>query len=126
MMPDAVAWARPWAATRAAARRIMRAGAWYPVLQQPHTDRVLLDVHDRPVAVPSRLVEFRQDRPSRFTVVYRARNEGSPVDGTDQDLGRQYAVCPGCGHRIRLHAEPFALRCDACSFFGEVAWGETG
>lgn len=122
-----VAWARPWAITAPLARKAMRAGAWYPVLQTDRPDgSLILMLRHRAVRVPSSLVELRRDRPHRFTVVRRGAKEGNPAAGTRRDLGRTYAVCPASGHRVRLHGPEVHVKCPGCGYRGEVAWHETG
>jgi len=122
-----VAWARPWAITAPLARKAMRAGAWYPVLEADRPDgSLILMLRHRAVRVPSNLVELRRDRPHRFTVVRRGRQEGNPAAGTRRDLGRTYGVCPASGHRVRLHGLETSVECPGCGYRGEVAWHETG
>jgi len=87
---------------------------------------VVVQVKDRRVAVPKRLLEIRAKQPTRFTVVYLARNQPNPAEGTARYLGRKYAVCPVCGVRVRLGGEPERLQCAECGHTGEVAWWETG
>ena len=96
-MPDAIAWARPWATAKPFSRPMPRAGAWYPVIAENGATRVVLLIGDRKVAIQRHLLEFREERPTRFTVVTRARGEPNPAQGTPNDLGRTYGVCPSCG-----------------------------
>jgi hypothetical protein len=130
--PDAlphrpVAWARPWATTALPARKVLRAGAWYPVIERDCPDgSVVLVMRHRAVRVPSRLLEVRRDRPHRFTVVNLGMNERTPASGTRRDLGRRYAVCPASGHRIPLRGNPTHVECPRCGYRGEVGWSETG
>lgn len=87
---------------------------------------MVVQVKERRVAVPKRLLEIRAKRPTRFTVVYLARNQPNPAEGTARYLGRKYAVCPVCGVRVRVAGEPERLQCAECGHTGEVAWWETG
>lgn len=66
------------------------------------------------------------DQPTRFTVVYRSREEPNPAEGSADDLGPQYAVCPSCGTRLPIFNEPTMLVCGTCSHRGQVAYWETG
>ncbi len=125
-MPKAIAWARPWAVARPLTAPMLRCGAWYPVIAGDHAGVVRLAVRHHTVQVPARLLEVRHDRPARFTVVFRGRQERNPASGTRRDVGRRYAVCPASGHRIPLRGEPDTLTCDRCGYRGPVAWGETG
>lgn len=125
--PRPVAWARPWSITAPLARKALRAGAWYPVVEDRRADgSIILVMRHRNVRVPARLVELRRDRPHRFTVVRTTSRSPNPVCGTPRDLGRKYAVCPASGHRIRLVGEPTHLECPGCGYRGEVGWHETG
>jgi hypothetical protein len=120
-------WARPWAITATFARKAMRAGAWYPVLERDRPDgTVILVIRHRNVRVPERLLELRDDRPTQFTVVYQGRHQPNPAAGTQRDLGRTYAVCPASGHRVRVHGGESRVECPGCGYRGTVAWHETG
>ncbi|MBI1723317.1 MAG: hypothetical protein HYR48_05355 [Gemmatimonadetes bacterium] len=105
---------------------MMRAGAWYPVVADNGEARVVLRIGERRVAVPRRLLEFRDSRPIRFTVVNRTPDDPNPARGTPADLGRTYGVCPACGSRLALYGAPPVATCRACGHRGEVAWWETG
>lgn len=119
-------WARIWvAAPPIDADPMPRQGAWYPVLTLGAT-RVVLDVNGERVAVPTDLLEIRNQRPERFTVVYRPLNGANPARGTRGDLGRVYGVCPISGTRVRLIGHPRETKCPSCGFRGEIAWWETG
>ncbi len=118
------AWARLWAI--AGAPRL-RSGAWYPVKNSGgESGRVAVEVAGSTVTVPRDLVEIRTTRPHRFTVVYRAIDAKNPAQGTSDDLGNRYAVCPYSGSRIRLFGHPENVECRACGYRGVVAWWETG
>jgi hypothetical protein len=125
--PRPVAWARPWSITAPFARKVLRAGAWYPVIEDNRSDgSVILVMRNRNVRVPTRLVEVRRERPAKFTVVYRGPKETNPAAGTRRDLGRMYGVCPASGHRVRLHGSETRVECLGCGYRGEIAWHETG
>jgi hypothetical protein len=122
-----VAWARPWSITAPFARKVLRAGAWYPVIEDNRPDgSVILVMRNRNVRVPSRLVEVRRERPAKFTVVYLGSMDTNPAAGTRRDLGRIYGVCPASGHRVRLDGPETRVECPGCGYRGEVAWHETG
>lgn len=118
-------WARLWAISRPNTEPRLRQGAWYPVVTETES-MVVLEVRRKHATVPRKLVEIRNQRPDRFTVVYRARNSRNPAEGTKQDLGRTYGVCPACGHRVRLFGQPKEAKCSECDHTGEIAWWETG
>lgn len=126
-MPDSppLAWARLYTLARPFCRPMPRHGAWYPVVRELG-ERVVLEVAQRRVAIACSLVEFRDTRPVRFTVVRRALGETNPFEGTPGDLGRVYAVCPACDTRTPLFGEPVILACKTCGHRGEIAWWETG
>ena len=103
---------------------MLRHGAWYQVVGEVDKRLVVL-VKERRVAVPRHLLELRDRRPVRFTVVYRPRG-AEPAYGTPGNLGRVYAVCPACSSRQAVAGEPQELGCLRCKHHGEVAWWETG
>ena len=119
--PTAGLWARLFPAARPFLRPMPRAGGWYPVVRELG-ERFVVDVAGRRVAVAGNLLELRDTRPVRFTVVRR------PVDAppTDDDLGRVYSVCPRCNARAPLFGEPVLRVCDQCGHRGELAWWESG
>jgi Fe-S-cluster formation regulator IscX/YfhJ len=125
MAESPLGWARLYPVARPFCRPMPRHGAWYPVVRELG-ERVVLEVASRRVAIAANLVEVRDRRPVRFTVVRRAINELNPFEGTPNDLGRVYAVCPHCDTRRRLFGEPVALSCAQCGHQGEIAWWETG
>jgi hypothetical protein len=126
MMVEApLGWARLYPIARPFCRPMPRHGAWYPIVRQLG-ERVVLEVARRRVAIAATLVEVRETRPVRFTVVRRALDEPNPFAGTATDLGRVYAVCPACDARRRLFGEPVQLSCEHCGHKGEIAWWETG
>jgi hypothetical protein len=124
-MSHALGWARLWAVARPLTDPMLRQGAWYPVVNRG-SDFVVVDVHRRHVTVPTHCVEVRGAQPDRFTVVYRSHADENPARHTPEDLGRQYAVCPTSGDRLRLLGQPEQLRCPTCGHHGMVAWWETG
>lgn len=121
-----VGWARLWAIAHPRTRPMLRSGAWYPVVAEGAASDVVLSVRHRTVRLPSQLLEVRRERPHRFTVVFRSREEANPATGTHRDLGKRYAVCPASGHRIGLRGRPARLECPGCGYRGEIAWNETG
>ena len=125
-MTASFGWARVWpAARRLASDAAARQGVWYPVVSRGES-RVVLEVHGRHVDLPGDVVELRDQQPGRFTVIYRTATDPNPAIGTKGDLGRVYAVCPGCGTRVRLMGHPDEVECPRCRHEGEVAWWETG
>lgn len=118
-------WARLWAISRPDAEPMPRQGAWYPVVNETNAV-VVVEVRRKHTTIPRHLVEIRDRRPERFTVVYRARNAYNPAEGTRADLGRMYGVCPTCGRRLRLFGRPQNATCSSCGHDGEIAWWETG
>ncbi len=116
-------WARLWAI---AAAPNLRSGAWYPVQQDNQQRTIDLEVAGASVRVPRALVEIRNDRPHRFTVVYRPTESQNPAEGAEADVGTRYAVCPYSGSRIKLSGRPDYVECRECGYRGIVAWWETG
>src|SRR2546427_12533790 len=100
-MEQILGWARLWFAAKREdeGEASLRNGAWYPVLSSG-VNRAVLEVSGQRVAVPQDLVEVRDKRPDRFTVVYRTYDDPNPARGTRADAGRRYGVCPKCATRI--------------------------
>ncbi len=120
-------WARLWATARPFARPTPRAGAWYPVVGEASSGRVVLEVRGRRVAVQRRFLEIRPDRPNVFTVVVRTRGSVRMTERGEGAQGeRVYAVCPYCTTRVRVLQDQPAVTCSRCGHRGAVAWWETG
>jgi hypothetical protein len=118
------AWARVWQATRPEHSKGLRHGAWYPVVRDERADRVTIQVGEREVDVPRRILEITGSRPSRFTVVHRLGFV--PGRGNDRyRLGRHYGVCPKCQWRFGIIGRPVQEKCPKCEFQGDIAWWET-
>src|SRR5256884_5920091 len=128
-MDQILGWARLWFAAKREdeGEASLRNGAWYPVLSSG-VNRAVLEVSGQRVAVPQDLVEVRDKRPDRFTVVYRTHDDPNPARGTRADAGRRYGVCPKCPNRIpiRMGIIPSRAPCHKCKHEGIVAWGGTG
>jgi len=122
-MAKVVGWARLWPVAKAP---LLRHGVWYSVVGDGASKKIVLGVPSGPVAVPRHLVEVREHRPSYFTVVYRTAHSRNPAQGTTDDLGRRYVVCPHSGSRFRLLGHPGSVTCPDCGHVGEVAWWESG
>jgi len=121
-MTRTLGWARLWAVANTSK---LRSGAWYPITSDG--ERSLdLEVAGGTVTVPRTLVEIRDKRPHRFTVVYRPVDSRNPAEGTKADLGYIYAVCPYSGSRVKLSGRPDHVECRDCGYRGVVAWWETG
>ena len=125
-MTTTLGWARVFPAIkRPPSDPIARLGVWYPVVSRGER-RVVLEVNGSHVDLPDDLVELRDKRPEKFTVVYRTEADPNPAHGTRADLGRVYAVCPSCAARVKLRGHPEDLECTMCAHRGVVAWWETG
>jgi hypothetical protein len=122
-MTHTLGWARLWTIARAP---LLRDGAWYQVVGDGASSKVVLDVPGGQIGVPRHLVEVRTERPPYFTVVYRSIDARNPAKGRNCDLGRTYAVCPNSASRIRLVGHPDAVQCPDCGHVGLVAWWESG
>src|SRR2546422_7444378 len=90
-MEQILGWARLWFAAKRddEGEAPLRNGAWYPILSSG-VNRAVLEVSGQRVAVPQDLVEVRDKRPDRFTVVYRTYDDPNPARGTRADAGRRY------------------------------------
>ncbi len=125
-MSKTTGWARPWALARPMSEPMVRQGAWYPIVNQGATRKLVVEVRRHHVVLPRHLFEIRDRRPKSFTVVVRGPEDSNPARGTRSDLGRTYAVCPVAGCRVHVAGRPDSLKCPHCGHFGEVAWWETG
>ncbi len=125
---EPLGWARIWPTVKRSVSRTLKRGAWYPVMDEPEPEKVMLLISGSAVAIPRHILQVRprRPRPHRFTVVYRTASEPNPVGGTAADLGRTYAVCPQCAARSKLFAHPLTHSCRDCGHKAEVAWWETG
>src|SRR5438046_10688556 len=94
-MEQILGWARLWFAAKREdeGEASLRNGAWYPVLSSG-ANRAVLEVSGQRVAVSQDMVEVRDKRPDRFTVVYRTFDDPNPALGTRADAGRRYGVRP--------------------------------
>lgn len=115
------AWARVYPALKRTHSKVLRHGTWYPVLKDEREDRLTIRIGTRMVDVPRRLLEVRATRPTFFSVITRV-GDNEPPAGVE--LGRRYAVCPNCSHRIPLAGEPTTKKCPKCEHVGEIAWWE--
>src|SRR6266850_1447663 len=88
-MEQILGWARLWFAAKREdeGETSLRNGAWYPVLSSG-VNRAVLEVSGQRVTVPQDLVEVREKRPDRFTVVYRTYDDPNPAPRRDHSLAR--------------------------------------
>ena len=119
-------WARLWPTIRPPRSKNLRQGAWYPVVKDELADRVTIKLGETPVDVPRRILEIRDRRPKRFTVVRRPGYDAAARRKSVHNLGKQYAVCPICNWRFALFGQPDRKECPHCGHEGEIAWWETG
>lgn len=121
----AKAWGRVWPAIRPPHSRNLRAGAWYPIVNDELPDRVTLEIGSSTFDVPRRVLEIRPRKPTRFSVVHRVDYDYSSRRKSVHKLGRFYAVCPACDERFALFGKPEQVECKFCNHKGDVAWWET-
>jgi len=124
-MSKAKAWGRVWPAIRPPHSRNLRAGAWYPIVNDELPDRVTLEIGCSTIEVPRRVLEIRPRKPTRFSVVHRVDYDYSSGRKSVHQLGRFYAVCPACDERFALFGKPERVECKFCNHKGDVAWWET-
>ncbi len=104
-----------------------RAGAWYPVVGEASSERAVIEVRGKRVAILKNLLEIRPQRPEVFTVVVRARDAaGAAPAAKGSPVGRIYAVCPDCTQRVQVRENQVVAVCGKCGHAAEVAWWETG
>ena len=102
-------------------------GAWYPVVGETTSDRVVLDIVGRRVAIQRKYLEVRDKRPQTFTAVTRTRNTLTTLRKDHAlEIERIYAVCPQCMNRVPAFPGQAAASCKRCGHAGEIAWWETG
>ena len=120
-----VAWARVWPTVKPSMSRILRQGAWYPVLEDDEDSKVVLDIGGKSSAVPRRLLEIRPGSlmPDFFAVVYRAPKE--TADGK-KERAETVVVCPKCKQRQQVWSRPERITCAECDHRAEIAWWDTG
>ncbi len=97
----------------------LRRGAWYGVLSASRNEAVL-DVNERPVPVPLRVLEVVSDSPRRWSVVERPKGSLRIPSG----MSDTYAVCPNCRERVPLGGTPPVMRCRRCNGVFEVDWDQ--
>ena len=110
-----------WARLQRDVQSVLRRGAWYPVLSIG-PDHAVLDVDNAPVRVSRDYLEFREVRPSLWTIVPRPRD----ADHLPEAWGELYAVCPHCAARAPVGPRSGAApkRCTRCEQSFDVAWDE--
>jgi hypothetical protein len=111
-----------WGRVRAPGAAVLRRGAWYPVVSTNIPKRIVLDTGDREVALHKDLVDLREDRPARFSVVQKTDTDRNPAAGTPWDIGLEYAVCPMCRERVDAPQADATLECTACYYRGQIDW----
>lgn len=117
-MPQHLGWAR----ARGGGADNLRRGAWYPVLSESRSDKLVLATGRSNVTVDTGHLERRPFRPAGFSVVFKTPDDTNPVAGTTEDTGLMYAVCPWSGSRIPLDGFPDTLECPRCTYKGPVLW----
>ena len=110
---------RQWARLKAEYDCPLRRGAWYGVLSASRNEAVL-DVNERPLPVPLRVLEVVSDSPRRWSVVERPKGSLRIPSG----MSDTYAVCPNCRERVPLGGTPPVMRCRRCNGVFEVDWDQ--
>ncbi len=123
---DSKGWARLWATARPYARPMPRAGAWYPVVGEASSERVVIDVRGKRVAIAKRFLEVREERPKIFTVIWHSRDSLARLKETvGPEVPRIYAVCPMCAQRVRIFEGQAMAHCE-CGHHATIGWEQTG
>lgn len=114
-----------WARVKPPGAYSLRRGAWYPILENFRDEsEVVLDLRNRTVVIPRLNLQISYERPICFSIVAKDPDDPNPVQGTPQDLGLQYAVCPLSHTRVRLHGHPEFLECPECHCQFPIDWDE--
>lgn len=124
-MNKPLGWARLWPTSKPPKDSNVRQGAWYAIVKRV-PNAVMLDNRGKYVMLPEALVEMRDQRPERFSVVARPRNATNPARGTAANVGHVYVVCPACAKRNRVVSTLTATTCSSCGHRAEIAWWESG
>jgi hypothetical protein len=113
---------KKWARVRRAGAHGLRRGAWYAVVNDSKPNVVFLDVNKRNVAMDRTLLEFADERPSRWSVVERGASEPAAQRASDANLDPTYGVCPACRNRANLAPGQTTQRCPGCGEEFGVDW----
>jgi len=112
-------WARVWSTVKPEDSKVLRKGAWYPILADTGTERIVLEINGEPVMVPRKILQIQgkdeASAPANFAVVRGRRRADGPS---------RYVVCPKCKARAELFAKPTTVTCHKCRHRGDVAWWE--
>ena len=111
-----------WGRVKAPGAAVLRRGAWYPVISMHAPNRIILDTGNREVALHEEMVDLREDRPARFSIVHKYDTDRNPAAGTEADIGLEYAVCPMCRERVEAQRYEPTLECTACYYRGQTDW----
>ncbi len=115
--------AKQWARVRDAGVYGLRRGAWYAVVAEGSSGMIVLNVSMRNVPVPGDQVDFRDDEPSRWSIVQWDPSERGAQRASEIGFGLTYAVCPSCRSRARIEpSEPEVMVCPECAGEFEVEW----
>ncbi|MDJ0767113.1 MAG: hypothetical protein QNJ97_29335 [Myxococcota bacterium] len=100
----------------------LRRGAWYPVVGDPNSSLVVLDVNKTNRPVNRTNLQFTDEKPQKWSVVRRQPEEGAAVLASSKELGPVYGVCPVCRWRVKLGPEDTQETCPECGETSEVDW----
>ena len=100
-----------------------RTGAWYPVVAEAGTERAVLEIHGKRVAIRKQLLEIRPERPKAFTGVIRSRTTVAAVETLRRgEHDSVYAVCPRCAERVPVSRGAAVVSCPACQHRDQILW----
>ena len=111
-----------WARVAKAEAHGLRRGAWYPVVNDTTDSMVVLDVNKENRPVSRAWLQFRDQRPTKWSVVRRDPEDLPAKKASRKELGPIYGVCPRCRQRTTLQPEDVLLACAECGSEYEVDW----
>ena len=114
--------AKKWARVKRTGTHGLRRGAWYPVVSDPSSGLVVLDVRRHNVPVLRAHVDLSDAPPSLWSVVRWDEKQRGAQRASAQNLGLTYVVCPQCSERAKVETEVARLTCPDCGGAFAVDW----
>ncbi len=117
---------KEWARVNRSGAHGLRRGAWYPVVSNPKTGMLIVNVSRHNIPVARNLVELRSQRPKQWSVVQFDATDPGAERANQANIGLTYLVCPACRGRAPLDAEkPQEATCSQCGGEFRIDWAQT-
>ncbi|HWP38221.1 MAG TPA: hypothetical protein VNL18_11780 [Gemmatimonadales bacterium] len=120
--PRPVMNAKKWARVKRSGTHGLRRGAWYPVVADPNSGMLVLNVRRDNVPVLRAHVDLSEAPPTHWSVVQWDEKQPGATRATKENLGLVYGVCPGCAGRAQLPPQTQRLTCPECGREFPVDW----